>query len=62
VLEVLDTMERVTGININRIYADRRPGDAVSSVVDKLSDFITLEKTIEDMCLDQYNFERSRNG
>lgn len=62
VLEVLDTMERVTGVKLNRIYTDRRAGDAVSSVVDKLSDFISLEKTLEDMCLDQYNFERSRNG
>lgn len=62
VLEVLDTMERVTGIKLNRVYANRRPGDAVTSVVDKLSNFITLRKTIEDMCLDQYNFERSCNG
>lgn len=62
VLEVLDTMERVTGAKLNRIYTDKRPGDAVSSVVDKLSDFIMLEKTLEDMCLDQYKFERSKNG
>jgi UDP-glucose 4-epimerase len=62
VLEVLDTMERVTKTNINRIYTERRPGDAVCSVVDTLSDFITLEKTLEDMCLDQYNYERGRNG
>lgn len=62
VLEVLDTMERVTGIKLNRVYTGRRPGDAVSSVVDKLSDFITLEKTIEDMCLDQYLLEVGKNG
>lgn len=62
VLEVLDTMERVTGIKLNKIYTDKRPGDAISSVVDKLSNFITLEKTLEDMCLDQYNFERSKNA
>jgi UDP-glucose 4-epimerase len=61
VLEVLDTMERVTGIKLNRIYTDRRAGDAVSSVVDKLSNFITLEKTLEDMCLDQWHFERTKN-
>lgn len=62
VLEVLDTMERVTGIKLNKVYTDRRLGDAVSSVVDKLSDFITLEKTIEDMCLDQYLLEVGKNG
>ncbi len=62
VLEVLDTMERVTGIQLNRVYTDRRPGDAVCSIVDQLSDFITLEKTLDDMCLDQYNYERGHNG
>jgi UDP-glucose 4-epimerase len=62
VLEVVDTMERVTGKTLNKVYADRRPGDAVASVVENLSDLVTLEKTIEDMCLDQYNFERMRNG
>lgn len=59
VLEVLDTMEKVTGKKLERIIADRREGDAVASVVDKLSDYATLTKTIEDMCLDQYNLEIS---
>lgn len=62
VLEVLDTMELVSGQKLNRIYTDRRPGDAVCSVVDKLSNFVTLEKTLEDMCVDQYNLERIRNS
>jgi UDP-glucose 4-epimerase len=62
VLEVLDTMERVTGKRLNRTIAPRRDGDAVSSVVDNLSNFVTLTKSIEDMCLDQYNYERGRNG
>jgi UDP-glucose 4-epimerase len=62
VLEVLNIMEQVSGVRLNRINSDRRAGDAVSSVVDKLSDFITLEKTIEDMCFDQYNFERGNNN
>jgi UDP-glucose 4-epimerase len=58
VLEVLDVMERVTGKKIKRIIGDRREGDAVASIVDKLSNYINLTKTIEDMCLDQYNLER----
>ena len=61
VLEVLDTMEQVTGVKLNRVYTKRRDGDAVSSVVDKLSNFIKLEKTLEDMCLDQYRYEMSTN-
>lgn len=61
VLEVLDTMEQVTGKKLNRVVAPRREGDAVASVVDKLSDRVTLTKTIEDMCLDQYKLEQYNN-
>ena len=61
VLEVIDIMEQVTGKKLNRVIAPRREGDAVASVVDNLSNFVTLSKTIEDMCLDQYNLERKRN-
>lgn len=57
VLEVLDAMEKVTGKKLTRVIAPRREGDAVSSVVDELSSFATLTKTIEDMCLDQYKLE-----
>lgn len=60
VLEVLDTMEKVTGKKLERIISGRREGDAVASVVDKLSNYATLTKTIEDMCLDQYNLEISK--
>ena len=60
VLEVLDTMEKVTGKKLGRIISGRREGDAVASVVDKLSNYATLTKTIEDMCLDQYNLEISK--
>lgn len=58
--EVLDTMQQVTGIRINREVVDRRPGDAVASVVDKLSQYCNLTKTIEDMCLDQYKLEDAK--
>jgi UDP-glucose 4-epimerase len=61
VLDVLDSMERVSRTSITRHIAPRRAGDAVSSVVNKLSNLITLDKTLDDMCLDQYNFERTRN-
>ena len=61
VREVINTMETVTGKKLNTIEAPRRQGDAVSSVVDKLSDLVTLNKTIEDMCYDQYKLELGRN-
>jgi UDP-glucose 4-epimerase len=62
VLEVIDIMERVTGKRLNKVIAPRREGDAVISVVDNLSNFVTLTKTIEDMCLDQYKLEVGKNG
>ena len=57
VLDVLDTMEKVTGKKLNRIIKERREGDAISSVVDELSTYATLTKTLEDMCRDQYKLE-----
>ena len=62
VREVINTMQQVTGKKLNTIKAERREGDAVSSVVDNLSDLVTLEKSIEDMCLDQYTLEIRKNG
>lgn len=62
VREVLDTMQKVTGKKLKIVEAPRREGDAVISIVDDLSNFVTLTKTIEDMCLDQYNLERSKNA
>jgi len=62
VKEVISTMENVTGKKLNTIEAPRREGDAVSSVVDKLSDLVTLNKTIEDMCYDQYKLELRKHN
>ena len=61
VLEVLDTMEQVTGKKIKRKIANRREGDSVVNLVDELSPLIKLEKTLDIMCEDQYNLERGRN-
>ena len=61
VKEVLDTMQSVTGKTFKIIETNRRKGDAVISIVDNLSKHITLTKTIEDMCLDQYKLERYKN-
>jgi UDP-glucose 4-epimerase len=61
VLDVLDTMEKVTNIKLNRILADRREGDAETCIVDNLSSYVKLTKNIEDMCLDQYQLEIKKN-
>ncbi len=62
VREVINTMQEVTGKKLNIIEAPRREGDAVASVVDTLSNLVTLNKSIEDMCLDQYKLEVGKNG
>lgn len=61
VREVIKTMKEVSGVDFKVIEAERRPGDSVANIVDELSSYITLTKTIEEMCLDQYNLEISRN-
>jgi len=62
VWDVIHTMRDVTKHPIPTIEMPRRDGDAVSCVVEELSDRITLEKTLEDMCLDQYSLEKIRVG
>jgi UDP-glucose 4-epimerase len=60
VLEVVDTMKKVSEVDFEVVIGPRRPGDAISSVVDQLSDRVSLTHTIEDMCLSQYLLEKSR--
>ena len=62
VREVIKTMKEVTGVNFDVLEGERRLGDSVTNTVDTLSDYITLTKTIEDMCIDQYKLEISRNS
>lgn len=61
VYEVKDAMEKAISKKIPFEVVERRHGDAVASVVDQLSKRIQLTKSIEDMCRDQYNLERSLN-
>ena len=61
VLEVLDAMDEVTGSKMKRVFSDRRNGDAQSCIVDELSEYCKLTKTIQDMCLDQYNLEINKS-
>jgi len=57
VLEVLDMMDKVANKPMKRVFKGRREGDAVASVVDNLSDYAVLTKSLEDMCRDQYMLE-----
>jgi len=60
VLEVLETMRQVTGHAIPVRQGARRQGDAVSSLVDRVSDLVTLRHDLRDMCLSQYLLEQQR--
>jgi UDP-glucose 4-epimerase len=60
VLEVIEVMKSVTGIDFAVRIVERRPGDAVASVVDNLSKLVTLNHSIEEMCLSQYRLEQQR--
>lgn len=59
VWDVIHTMRDVTKHPVPILKCDRRAGDAVSCIVTELSDRIKLEKTLEDMCFDQYNLEKN---
>tara|TARA_B100000212_G_C27273420_1_gene489831 strand:- start:31 stop:915 length:885 start_codon:yes stop_codon:yes gene_type:complete len=56
--EVIDTMEEVTGEKITRIVSPRRKGDSIVNIVDKLSNRVQINKSLKDMCYDQYKLER----
>lgn len=60
VLEVIDTMSRVTGQHIEHVLDNRRPGDSAILLTDSPSALFKQQKTLEDMCLDQYRL--AQNG
>lgn len=57
VLDVIDTMKKVTGKDIKTKVVSRREGDAHSCIVENLSEFCDLKYTLEDMCYDQYKMQ-----
>lgn len=60
VLELLDTFEKVTGLQVKREFKDRRPGDISEIYADVSKAESELEwkakHSLEDMCRDSYNF------
>ena len=58
VLEVIDTMKRVSGIDFKVNITDRRDGDIAVSTVPIESQFFKETKTIEDMCRDAQEVEK----
>jgi len=58
VLEVIDTMKKVSGIDFTVNIAGRRDGDIAVSTVPDESKFFTETKTLEDMCRDALEVEK----
>lgn len=58
VKEVIDTMNRVSGVELNPKIMPRREGDVAISVVPEDSPFFTQTKTLDDMCIDALEVEK----
>lgn len=58
VLEVIDTMKRVSGIDFKVNVSGRRDGDTATSTVPIESQFFQETKTLEDMCRDALEVEK----
>ena len=63
VLDLVNTFEKVTGLNVNYKITERRPGDIAACYADPSYAYEKLgwkaELNIEDMCRDGYNFIRN---
>ena len=61
VLEIVNAFESSTGVKINYVIGDRRPGDLPDSWADasKAAKVLGWEakKTLEDMCKDSWNWQ-----
>jgi len=54
VLEVVESMKRVSGTDFGVIMAERRPGDSAVTICPSQYAGISISKTLDDMCLDAY--------
>ena len=65
VLEIIETFERVTGQKIKYKIVGRRPGDLAEYFANPQKAREELdwnaEKTLEDMCMDSWNYIKNRN-
>ncbi len=66
VLEILDTFQRVNGIDLGYTIGERRPGDAAATYSDPSLAEKELgwkaEKTLDQMCRDAWNFRKMRDA
>jgi len=58
VLEVVDTMRQVSGVNIETVVGPRRPGDSIISVLPNQSNFFTENHSLVDQCVSTLSLHR----
>jgi UDP-glucose 4-epimerase len=56
-LEVLDIMKDVTGKDFPVTFGPRRDGDPAILQIDGTSEYLTVERSLADMCMSAYNME-----
>ena len=61
-LEVLNTMQEVTGKNINYEIGPKREGDAPKLIVDNVSDYMTVTRNLADMCGSTYDYFKNKKN
>ena len=54
VLEVVESMKRVTSVDFRVTMAERRPGDTAITVCPSQYSGISISKTLDDMCISAY--------
>lgn len=62
VLEVVEKMKQVTKQPIPVKLCERRPGDSAANLVDRVSDYISLSRDLDDMCYSQFMLELQLKG
>ena len=62
VKEVIETMNKVSGTEIDVLAADRRAGDPPILTIDNQFDGLEIKRTLEDMCRSAYTAELLRYG
>lgn len=58
VKEIITSMKQVTGIDFQVIEGPKRLGDAPSLLTPNVSKFMDAKRTINDMCLSAFDYER----
>ncbi len=60
--EIIEIMKEVSGVDFPVEYGPRREGDAPVFIVDKVSRYLKVKHTIEDMCRQEFELEKKNEN